>query len=238
MPKLPPALEVSPPQHRAERDNPLPGPTGYAGPGVPQNRDVPPGCQGIADSYPTFHLLGFPGPFAWCCSLASHSPACPYIQGCTIPSAQSGTFPRIPLLGWWLSSPPMCPGLSAVSLYFTGKGKAKWIWNIFLVVWSASGQTFHSLEQPIGWEAACNSSRAFKPRPAAVSDWEQGRLGWGTNRQSEDTMSTRHTSRELAPINFLQMPVHLSSGSDYKGSRQNSSEMEIHFLVRALSACV
>lgn len=234
MPKLPPALEVRPPQCRAERDNPLPSPAGH---GVPQNRDVPSGCQGTADSYPTFHPLGFPGPFACCCSLASHSPASPYIQGCDIPSAQSGTFPCRNSLGLWLSSPPMCPGLSAVSLYFTGKGKAKWSWNIFLVVWSASGQTFHSLEQPMGWEAACNSSRAFKPGPAAVSDREQGRLGWGTNRESEDTMNTRHTSRELAPL-FTGASTHLSSGSDYKGSRQNSSEMEIHFLVRALSACV
>lgn len=66
--------------------------------------------------------------------------------------------------------------------HFTGK--ATQIRKIFLVVSSASDQTFQSLGPSAGWEPVCTSASAFKPRPRAECEHEQGRLGCGTNRRT------------------------------------------------------
>ena len=79
-------------QCRAERDNPLPCPAGDAVPDAPQDMDVPPGCQGTADSHSTGHGPGTPGPFLQL--LSSLSFPSPYTQpGLPHPSAGSGTCP-------------------------------------------------------------------------------------------------------------------------------------------------
>lgn len=80
------------PQHRAQQDTPLPGLAGNAGPDAPQDMIGPPGYQGTAGSYPTYHPPGPLGPFPQL-PPPSSSLVHTHNQGCPVPGAESSARP-------------------------------------------------------------------------------------------------------------------------------------------------